>query len=131
MKTEPVGTRLEPDLYAAFVYEMKRRGQTKSQFLQTIIRDALQRYDSSSEQILQTQLEILSHLKRLEAMAGATVHLEAERNVLAMPQDRNETFDAYRERLRAAYRAIVFEALGKGARIAAVASDEPAAAKVS
>jgi len=125
MKTEPVGTRLEPDLHAAFLEEMKRRGQTKSQFLKTIIRDALARYDSCSEQILQTQMAILEHLKRLQDMTGAAVHIDVEQSVLALPQEPGETQEAYKERLKAAYRRLVFEALAKGARIAAVSLNKP------
>jgi hypothetical protein len=129
MKTEPVGARLDPELHAAFLQEMKRRGQNKSEFLKTIIRDALARYDSCSEQILQTQLAILEQLKKLQDMIGAAVHLDVEQNVLGLPQHPDETEEAYKDRLRAAYRAMVFEALAKGARVAAASSTRLATAK--
>jgi hypothetical protein len=130
MKTIPVGTRLDPELHAAFLQEMARRGQDKSQFLRTIIRDALARYDSCSEQILQTQLAILEYVKKLQEMIGATVHLEVEHSVLALPQEANETNEAYKERLKGAYRAMVYDALAKGARIAAAPANKGTTPKV-
>jgi hypothetical protein len=64
-------------------------------------------------------------------MIGAAVHLDVEQSVLGLPQEPNETQEAYKERLKAVYRTMVFEALAKGARIAAVSTSRPASPKVS
>jgi hypothetical protein len=130
MRTIPVGTRLDPELHAAFVVEMRRRGQDKSQLLRTFVRDGLARYDSCAEQILQTQLAILEHLKKLQEMIGAVLHIDVEQHVLGLRQEPGETTDAYKERLTAAYRKTVFDALAKGARIAAASPSQSAGAKV-
>ncbi|ALK99901.1 hypothetical protein AB595_10610 [Massilia sp. WF1] len=130
MKTIPVGTRLDVDLHRAFEEEMKRRGQDKAELLRTFIRDGLARYDSYSEQIMQTQLSILEHMKKLQEMMGAALHLNVEQAVLGLRQGANETSEAYKERLMSEYRKTVFEALGKGGRIATVAATRTANAKV-
>lgn len=129
MKTIPVGTRLDVDLHRAFEEEMKRRKQDKAELLRTFIRDGLARYDSCSEQIMQTQLAILEHMKKLQEMMGAALHLNVEQTVLGLRQEANETPEAYRERLMSEYRKTVFEALGKGGRIASVAVSMKASAK--
>jgi hypothetical protein len=119
MKTIPVGTRVSPELHDALLKEMGRRGQDKAQLLRTFIRDGLARYDSTSEQILHTQTAILEDLKKVQEMVGAVLHLDVEQTVLALRQLPAESPDAYKERLTGEYRKLVFEALGKGARIAA------------
>lgn len=130
MKTIPVGTRFDPELHEAFMQEMARRGhRDKSQFLRNIVRDALAGYDAHAEQIIQTQLAILEHLKRLQAVIGATVHLGVEQSVLELPQGASESPEAYKDRLKNVYRETVFDALAKGARIAAVSSIQSADAK--
>lgn len=130
MKTIPVGTRLDVDLHEAFVAEMKRRGQDKAELLRTFIRDGLARYDGTSEQILHTQLAVLEHLKRLQEITGAVLHLGVEETVFAMRQLADESKEAYQERLRNEYKKIVFEALGKGARIANASGKPVATTKV-
>lgn len=130
MKTIPVGTRLDPDLHRALEEEMKRRGQDKAELLRTFIRDGLARYDSYSEQIMQTQLAVLEHMKQLQEMMGAALHLHVEQAALGQRQGTNETPEAYKERLMNEYRKTVFDALGKGGRIASVAASKPARAKV-
>ena len=130
MKSIPVGTRLDHELHEAFQAEMKRRGQDQSQLLRTFVRDGLARYDSYSEQVMQTQLAILEHLKKLQEMIGAVMHLDVEQSVLALRQNPDESAEAYKERLTATYRKTVFEALGKGARIAAVSASKSANVKV-
>jgi hypothetical protein len=131
MKTIPVGTRLDLELHETFMQEMARRGhKDKSQFLRNLVRDALAGYDSYSEQIIQTQLAILEHLKRLQEIVGATVHLGVEQNVLGLPQGANESPEAYKDRLKNVYRETVFDALAKGARIAAVSSNKSGSPKV-
>lgn len=118
MATKAVGTRIDTELYRALLDEAKRRGQDRAQLLRTFIRDGLARYDSYSEQVIQTQVSILEHLKKLQEMTGATLHLDVQQIVLTLQQKPDETPEAYKERLRAAYKAEVFEALDKGARIA-------------
>lgn len=129
MATIPICLRIDSDLDTDLVKEAKRRKQEKPDLIRTFIRDGLARYDAYSEQILQTQLAMLEQLKKLQEMIGAAVHLDVEQNVLALPQEPSETQDAYRERLKAAYRTMVFEALAKGARIAAAGSNKPVTAK--
>lgn len=118
MATTPVGTRLEKELFDAFIAEAARRGQDRAQLLRTFVRDGLARYDSYSEQIIQTQLAILENVKKLQDMTGAALHIHAEQSVLALQQKPDESADQYRQRLRAAYKEEVFQALEKGARIA-------------
>lgn len=126
-----MSARVEPDVNTALEHEAKRRGQTKSELVETFLRDGLARYDSSSEQIIQTQLAMLEHLKRLQDMIGAVMHLEVEQSVLAQRQNPDETPEAYKERLLATYRKAVFDALAKGARIVSVSGNKLASAKVA
>jgi hypothetical protein len=125
-----VATRVDPELHAAFLAEMQRTGQDKAELLRTFIRNGLARYDSYSEQILQTQLGILEHLKKLQELVGAVVHLDVEQNVLGLHQDQNETPEAYKARLQSTYKKLVFDAITKGGRIAAVLAEAPANPKV-
>ena len=131
MKTIPVGTRLDVDLHRAFEDEMKRRGQDKAELLRTFVRDGLARYDSYSEQIMQSQLAILEQMKQLQEMLGAALHLHVEQTVLGIRQGASETPEAFKERLLGEYRKMVYDALGKGSRIASVAATRLVGAKVS
>lgn len=110
---------------------MKRRGQDKAELLRTFVRDGLARYDSYSEQIMQSQLAILEQMKQLQEMLGAALHLHVEQTVLGMRQGTNETPEAFKERLLGEYRKMVYDALGKGGRIASVAATRLTGAKVS
>jgi len=130
MVTIHVGTRIEPDLYQAFEAEAKRRRQAKSELLRTFLRDGLIDSDDRSEQIVQTQLSILEHLKKLQEMIGAVLHLDVEQTVLALPQGVDELPETYKNRLMQEYRRGVFEALNKGARIAAAPASLSQSGKV-
>jgi hypothetical protein len=131
MKSVPVATRINPELHAALEAEVQRTGQDKAELLRTYIRDGLAHYDSYSEQIMQTQLGILEHLKMLQGLVGAVVHIDVEQSVLGLHQEPNETAETYKARLQSTYKKSVFDAIAKGGRIAAVLSEAPANLKVS
>lgn len=131
MKTIPVGTRLDPDLHESFLAEMARRRQTKSELLLTFVRDGLARYDSTAAQLLEAQIACLKEIKRTQEMIGAVLHLDVEQSVMAIRQLPEESPDAYKDRLRSAYRDLVFKAIEKGARIASSPTAKVSSAKVS
>ncbi|WP_371765516.1 hypothetical protein [Massilia sp.] len=131
MKTIPVGTRLDHDLHESFLAEMARRNQTKSELLLTFVRDGLARYDSTSAQVLEAQVTCLKEIKKTQEMIGAVLHLAVEESVIAIRQLPDESPDAYKERLRNAYRDLVYKAIEKGARIAASPTMKMSNAKVS
>lgn len=130
MASIPICIRIDGDLDAHLTKEAKRRKQDKADLIRTFIRDGLAHYESGAEQMLQTQQAILEQLTKFREVTGATVHLVVEQTVLGLPQAPNETREAYKERLMATYRTMVFEALEKGARIAAAALNTPASPKV-
>jgi hypothetical protein len=131
MKRILVAARIDPDLYEALDVEVKRRKLDKAELIRTFIRDGLARYDSTSEQILHTQLAILEQLKIMQDLAGAAVHLHVEQQVLELRQEPNEPPETYTARLLATYRKKVFEAIVKGGRIVAAVPEMPASRKVS
>jgi hypothetical protein len=131
MPTIPICIRIDLDLDADLVAEAKRRGQEKPDLIRTFLRDGLARYDSASEQILQTQITLLQNVKRLQEMVGATLHLEVEQAVLALQKGADESANQYAARLRDVYRETVFEALNKGARIATASPVTSASKRVN
>lgn len=130
MAAIPIGTRIDSDMFQAFEEEAKRRRQDKAELLRSFVRDGLTRNDAYSDQIIQMQLSILEHLKKLQEMIGAVLHLDVEQAVLALPQGVDELPETYKKRLMQEYRRGVFEALNKGARIAAAPASLSPSGKV-
>ena len=131
MKNVQISVRIDNELNQALEEEASRRNQGIRDLIRTFLRDGLARYDSYSEQIMESQLAILEQLKKLQEMMGAALHLHVEQTVLGLRQGPNETADEYKVRLQGEYRKAVYDALGKGGRIASVAVPRTTTAKVS
>jgi hypothetical protein len=118
-----VAARVHSDIDDALEKEAKRRGQRKSALVKTYVLDGLAGNNNETEQVLQTLVSVLEHLKTLMSISGATLHLDVERLIFDLPKNPDEPPEEYRERLKTAYKQKVREAITKGGRIAAASSD--------